>query len=295
MPFNEDVRLGRLTTAEIYKAKALYPMALGLQGATGEMPSDRQWNIGPIRDQGQEPMCVGFTGWAWEFTQPNDSWWDTQQPDGPTLYNLAQQNDGIPIPHWGSTVLGLLKGLNSLGLIGSYLWATTLNDVITWLSLKGPVMVGTNWYEGMFNPDANGFVQLTGNPIGGHAYMIYGVNNDERYVYCQNSWGTGWGQGGLFKMSFADLNRLLFQEGGEAACALEPSLAPPPPPPAPAPEPPTPPAPPAPNSINVTERDIATIAAALLYKFGTERVVPISNDPSPDRENFKRLIVDYQN
>jgi len=31
---------------------------------------------------------------------------------------------------------------------------------------KGPVVIGSNWYNGMFNPDANSYVKPTGGIAG---------------------------------------------------------------------------------------------------------------------------------
>jgi hypothetical protein len=79
------------------------------------------------------------------------------------------------------------------------------------------VIVGTNWYESMFYPAADGQVSITSRSsiAGGHEYLIYGVEkNGAGYRFlAQNSWGTVWGNSGRFWLSDATLSRLLSEQG----------------------------------------------------------------------------------
>jgi hypothetical protein len=82
--------------------------------------------------------------------------------------------------------------------------------------------MGTNWYEGMFDPDWDGFLRLSGSIAGGHAYLVYGT--EAEWYWMQNSWGI-WGVGGqgIAKVHRADMERLL-REDGEAGAGLEVEL-----------------------------------------------------------------------
>jgi hypothetical protein len=227
--------LGRLLDIEVTNAKRAYPMRLAL--ADVPLPTQKVWTPGPVLDQGQTPMCVGFATKDDLNTEPNPSLDPTpgQDPTPEAIYAAAQAVDGFPMPHDGTTVRAAMQVMQAQGRIAAYLWASTLNDLITWLSTKGPVVVGINWYEGMDTPGATGFVTPTGRVRGGHAFELHGAHNDQRYVDCQNSWGIGWALGGFFKLSYSDLARLVFQENGECAGFLEPGTPPPPPVPPPAP------------------------------------------------------------
>lgn len=81
-------------------------------------------------------------------------------------------------------------------------------------------MLGTDWYEAMFDPLADGMVKIGGDVAGGHAYLCYGYDADRRRFRCQNSWGRSWGDGGRFWLTREGLDRLL-AGGGEACGAVE--------------------------------------------------------------------------
>ncbi len=43
------------------------------------------------------------------------------------------------------------------------------------------------------------------NPIGGHAVLAVGYDNEDRVFIVRNSWGEGWGDAGYFYMPYAYL------------------------------------------------------------------------------------------
>ena len=45
-------------------------------------------------------------------------------------------------------------------------------------------------------PAVNGAVTPTGYRMGGHAWLINGVNLRAKLFFCINSWGEQWGKGG---------------------------------------------------------------------------------------------------
>ena len=51
----------------------------------------------------------------------------------------------------------------------------------------GPVVVGTNWYYGMFYPDTTGLIKIRGGLAGGHAYVINGVDTGLLYASLSSS------------------------------------------------------------------------------------------------------------
>jgi C1A family cysteine protease len=84
----------------------------------------------------------------------------------------------------------------------------------------GPVVVGTNWYNGMFYPNKNGLIKISGQMVGGHAYLINGVDTKTKQFRIKNSWGKSWGKGGHAFISFNDMSRLI-KENGEICLAIE--------------------------------------------------------------------------
>jgi hypothetical protein len=79
--------------------------------------------------------------------------------------------------------------------------------------MSGGLLVGTNWYQGMFYPDSKGLVTISGALAGGHEWYLRGVDVKRRVVSCLNSWSDQWGVKGKFYLTFDTLNTLLNQQG----------------------------------------------------------------------------------
>jgi len=181
------------------------------------VPAERFWLVGEeVLDQGSTPHCVGF-GWAgWGNCEPVDD--DYQNDDGHTAGES------------GSYVRSGAKAMKNRGRLGAYAFGS-LEDARRFVLTSGPVTLGIDWYDGMFDPDNAGRIRPTGAYAGGHCVMLYGA--DEEYAYIQNSWGWSWGLLGGCKMTWSDL-LFAFGRYGEACAAVELPLEPTPPdPPAP--------------------------------------------------------------
>lgn len=154
------------------------------------------------------------------------------------VYSKATHLDEVPGEYppddTGSTGLGVAKAMTALGLISGYLWMFSFLDVLGAL-MQRPLIVGTYWYESMFNPDRFGVVTPAGRIAGGHEYILDGWDEATGLLSFRNSWGTRWGQGGRFYMTPASLTRLLAEDGD--ATLFVPTTEPPPQPTPPAPEP----------------------------------------------------------
>jgi hypothetical protein len=120
----------------------------------------------------------------------------------------------------GATVRSGMKAIANRKRIGSYALAKSTDEVTAWLRSKGSLVVGSDWFDSMFTPDAEGFVAPTGAVAGGHCYLLVGVSADGTVYTFLNSWGAGWGLGGYFKMKVSDFATLL-ANGGEAWAAVE--------------------------------------------------------------------------
>lgn len=169
-------------------------------------------------DQGQTGHCVGFGGAQFHNCEPYPGVYVND--DGHKLYYECKILDGEPKAENGSSVHSLAKALKNRGLISTYVWAASTDDIKAWVLNKGPVVVGTDWYNDMFNPDANGFVTPTGSLAGGHCFLLRGYNSTEDAFHFQNSWGSSWGLGGYFKIKVSDFKKLLAADG-EAMASLE--------------------------------------------------------------------------
>lgn len=141
--------------------------------------------------------------------------------DGLVNYSNATKFDPFdwtyPPVDEGSSALGLMKFWKMLGVIRSYDWTFTFNGFLAALQQQ-PVLVGTNWYDGMTYPADSGIVYPYGQSVGGHEYLATAILWDRKLISFENSWGEGWGfHGGRFFMHFADAERLIIDEGGDCA------------------------------------------------------------------------------
>lgn len=169
-------------------------------------------------DQGQEGGCVGYSGTQALSLSPNINNKLTAA-NAEWLYWLAKENDEFDGDNYsGSSVLGAQRGLNSNGYTTSYQWCTTVEEIIQALAFKGPVQIGINWYQSMFQVGAGGVITISpGSAIaGGHALCVGGYKLGGEYLRLDNSWGKGWGVNGSAWLAASDLMRLLTEEG-EAA------------------------------------------------------------------------------
>lgn len=190
-------------------------------------PPRRSWHIKEILDQGNTPQCVAFAGESFLAANPVANQYYKTPAD---LYALCQQNDEwAGQPHDGSSGRGLFKALQSLGYIKSYQWADSFELIEEHLLAIGPVVLGTNWYESMFDVDSKGYAAIASNaaPAGGHEYIGVGVDGVHKNpdgsigrIRIANSWGRSWGQNGRAWISSADIKRLL-AEYGDACTAIE--------------------------------------------------------------------------
>lgn len=129
----------------------------------------------------------------------------------------------------GSDGLAVAKALTARGLIAGYQHATSLEACLTALAER-PVMIGTVWRSGMFEPTADGRLRVSGAEQGGHEYCLDELDVKRKRVWMRNSWGPSWGVNGRAWLSWADLGRLL-DDLGDVTVLVPKSL------PAPVPEP----------------------------------------------------------
>lgn len=184
--------------------------------------SQRYWdNTGWWGDQGNTPQCVGYA-WA-HFIDDGPIKHSGPKPTiSPSLiYRESQKIDEWPGENYdGTSVRAGAKYLKNQNKIKSYLWAYNLNTLVKTVLTQGPVVVGTNWYYGMFFPNKTGLIRISGRIMGGHAYVINGVDTRTRLFRIKNSWGRSWGVNGSAFISFSDMERLI-RENGEICLAVE--------------------------------------------------------------------------
>lgn len=213
--------LGRLFAPD--PRDAAHSVEAALKTAAPYARDWRYWNgNGWWGDQGATPQCVAYSWVHWLEDGPIQQGGAVPCISPQVIYDEAQKLDEWPGEGYdGTSVRGGAKALQARGYISAYSWATTLDEVIQSVLMLGPMSVGTNWYNDMFEPDPTTFlVKPTGGIAGGHAFQLNGVNVGRKTFRLKNSWGRSWGKKGYALISFEDFEKLLLEDG-EACIATE--------------------------------------------------------------------------
>jgi hypothetical protein len=230
----QDRRLDRIPGFD-HRSSA-FPVS-GSLNAEQQQPISKMWGVPedtPVLDQGAEGACVGF-GVTHELlfypvaVRKLDAAFAREK-----IYWVAQREDPWPggsypeaTPRYeGTSVLYGVKAAADLGYYKEYRWATSEKEMALGVGYLGPAIIGVDWYEGMFQPNAKGFVTPTGDKVGGHCCLIIGINVKSGYYTLRNSWGPDWGKHGEAKISRKDMAKLL-GDGGECCIVTERTLPPP--------------------------------------------------------------------
>lgn len=207
----------------------------------------------PIFDQGDLGSCTGNAGAGLVGTDASGYTGATSvslagnvlpvdESFALQVYSLATQLDefsgAYPPDDTGSSGLGAAKALVKLGLSSLYQHAFSLDALNTALQ-RGPVMIGIEWLNSMFEPKSDGTIPVTRNSgvAGGHEFVVSAYDASAQTYRMDNSWGTSWGMQGSALFRAVDLKWLLSQDGD----VTQPTFVS-----APVPPTPTPPTPPAP-------------------------------------------------
>lgn len=182
-------------------------------------PRSYTWNCPVWLDQGQEGACTGFgvshALAARRLSRPNIT-----NESAFALYHEAQKLDEWPGEDYeGSSVIASVKAAKAAGLCSGYKWAFGEEELASAVSWVGAVVIGVNWYDGMFDTDAQGNLPVSGRLSGGHAIVVLGFNVRTGKYLLRNSWGKSWGKGGNCYITRADMARLL-KEQGEAVVLI---------------------------------------------------------------------------
>jgi C1A family cysteine protease len=209
-------------------ASAAYPASFDLRNVDGKN------FITPIRDQGACGSCVAFGTVAtiegtarFQKRDPNfaidlseaqlfycmarsqgrncgNGWWvppamDVVRDQGLAdeacyPYTAGDQNCSNLCSDWQNRV----TKTTSWHQIGNP------SDIKTWVSTKGPVGACFNVYDDFFAYTGGVYHHVTGSLAGGHCVSIVGYNDSGGYWICKNSWNTGWGESGFFRIAYGE-------------------------------------------------------------------------------------------
>lgn len=176
----------------------------------------KTWRDWAFLDQGATPHCVGF-GWAgWSDCLPVMG--DYTDIDAHRIYYECKLIDGEPGVENGSYVRSGAKAMKNRGRLTTYYFASSVEEAADYVRRVGPVVLGIDWYAGMYEPTAFGVIKPTGSLEGGHCILWRGVQGC--YALLRNSWGKDWGVKGDCRITLRNL-KYLFANWGEACAATE--------------------------------------------------------------------------
>lgn len=199
--------------------------------AEGLEPRKRYWSPGTVLDQGREGACVGFA-WTTELISSPQPFRVTAEQGN--AYALGVYRDAQKIDEWagedysGTSVLAGAKVVRARGYIPEYRWCFGVEQLRDAVIAGGPVVLGINWYEDMYETRPNGLVVVGGGLVGGHAITVTGYNPRARIpgergyhegFRWKNSWNLDYGVKGLGFVKIEDMDRLL-REDGEACVPI---------------------------------------------------------------------------
>ncbi len=114
--------------------------------------------------------------------------------------------------------------------------APTVDAIKNALVTYGPLVTTFDVYADFFSYVSGIYQHTSGTYQGGHAVLIVGFDDASQCFKVKNSWGTGWGEGGYFRIAYSELTSAV--GFGEYTIAYT-GAAPQPPPPSPDPQPTT--------------------------------------------------------
>ena len=192
----------------------------------------------PVLDQGEEGACTGFglATVAHYLHRRRAVVPDSRRVSPRMLYALARRYDEWPGEDYeGSSCRGAMKGWHKHGVCADSLWRhdpatpdylfsearlrdaqrrplgayfrVNHKDVVamhTAITEVGILYASASVHSGWDAVKQDGSIPFDDRVtmLGGHAFAI--VAYDERGYWIQNSWGTGWGEGGFARIAYED-------------------------------------------------------------------------------------------
>jgi hypothetical protein len=98
----------------------------------------------------------------------------TEKDDFPGDWNSGQE---------GTSLQSAMQEWRRRGVISSFAFSYSVEEVVAWVLGRGPVCIGVQWFSGMHDPteENNWFIEPTGNPLPG---------TPSPYRVSTGAWGT---------------------------------------------------------------------------------------------------------
>jgi len=77
------------------------------------------------------------------------------------------------------------------------------------LAHYGPLPTSMQVYSDFLSYKSGVYSRVGGKRVGAHAVLLVGYNDAEEYFIVKNSWGTGWGEDGFFRIDYSQMHSLV--------------------------------------------------------------------------------------
>lgn len=125
-------------------------------------------------------------------------------------YRAANSQCSEACSNWQNTTYRIKEYYN----VGS--WSPTIDDIKSALYEYGPLPTTLDVYTDFFSYRSGIYSLAPGccpdsrtcpncHYEGGHAVLIVGYDDEDEYFIVKNSWGTGWGESGYFRIDYSQL------------------------------------------------------------------------------------------
>ena len=74
-----------------------------------------------------------------------------------------------------------------------------------WLDEKGPLIAVFAVYKDFMEYRSGVYRYVSGNLLGYHAVCCVGYDDEQGCWICKNSWNTGWGESGFFRIGYGEV------------------------------------------------------------------------------------------
>lgn len=217
---------------------AFHPLLLStpiVREGSAQIPSssDLRNLMGPVRDQGQEGCCSGFSTAALMEGLQAGAQQPFQQLSPAYLYWRTRLAEGSFPQDSGATIADEIQTLSTYGVCPEDLMPytgnsaeagtpaddeaaallkcayplrlSTLPAVIKPILVSKPVVFGMPVCQSFENTGADGMIPMPSageQPLGGHAMLAVGYDDAKQCVLIRNSWGPGWALSGYAWMPY---------------------------------------------------------------------------------------------
>ncbi|MCX5704433.1 MAG: C1 family peptidase [Candidatus Omnitrophica bacterium] len=206
-----------------------------------KLPKKIDWapKMSPVRDQGEEGVCVGFaTATGMKEYQELLDYEKLVELSPRFVYAEAKKIDGVPGLE-GTTIRAAMQVLRNLGVCQEKFWPykshqkdkpkegasgnakkfcvvtyariLNFNELRMSLATKGPVVLGIKVFKGMLKTKT-GIVPMPKKgerSLGGHAICAVGYDDEKGLVKFKNSWSNKWGEKGYGYLPYEYIQRYM--------------------------------------------------------------------------------------